>query len=301
MIELFLFPALLGLGLGFDYLMSENEENDDDDNTSDRPVDITLPDDIFSFEGAEAKEHVTGNALDNVISGGENNDKLSGLDGNDTLDAGAGDDRIFAGAGDDIATGGTGADRVFLSDGNDIYLSADDADAGDDFVRGGAGNDTITDTDGSNQIFGDIGHDRIITVDGLNPDGTLDPDAERGADTVHAGYGDDTLIGDAGDMLTGGEGEDTFVVATLSEIEGAPAVLLDFDPGEDRFSVVFLDTPPADTTVEFVHDAEGQHLKAIVSGQEVATLSGMTADDIPLIQTFVTTLPELLDDGSESA
>ncbi|MEW9918280.1 calcium-binding protein [Marimonas sp. MJW-29] len=297
MLEYLLIPALLGFGLGIDFLTSlDDDEEDDEDAIANGPVDITLADDVFGFEGTGAKEHVTGNALDNRLSGGEDNDKLSGLAGNDTLDAGDGNDRIFAGVGNDIASGGAGDDRIFLQDGDDRYIPQDgsDDDAGDDLIRGGAGNDLITDTQGSNRIFGDPGHDRIITVDGLNTDGTVDPDAPYTPDEVHAGYGNDTIVADAGDTLIGGEGEDTFVIATLSGSEGSPAVMLDFDPGEDLFSVVFLGDPPEDTTVEFVHDAEAGQLRAIVSGQELAIIRGLTAEDIPLIQTYVTSMPELL-------
>jgi len=294
MLELIIIPALVGLGLGLEYFSSEDDE---DDTTNDDPIQITLEDSVIAFEGTEAKEHVQGNALDNIMRSSENNDLLSGHDGNDTLDTGAGDDRIFGGAGDDVAIGGAGDDRIFLSDGDDVTApeAGSGGDAGDDLIRGGAGNDQIVDTLGANQIFGDLGHDEIVTVDGLSAEGTVDNTVTNAPDTVYGGFGNDTIVADQGDILTGGEGEDTFVVATLSGVEGAPAVLLDFDLREDLFSVVFLGEAPEDTSVEFVHDPDTEQLRAFVGGQEVAVLNDMEAADIPFIQTFVTSLPDLLD------
>ncbi|NNG24693.1 peroxidase family protein [Telluria aromaticivorans] len=45
---------------------------------------------------------LTGNALDNFLSGGIGNDTLRGMDGNDRLDGGAGDDILMGQGGDDI-------------------------------------------------------------------------------------------------------------------------------------------------------------------------------------------------------
>jgi len=55
----------------------------------------------------------TGNALDNVIVGGNGGNKLYGGAGNDTLTGGTGDDLLDGGTGDDVMTGGAG---------NDVYV-----------------------------------------------------------------------------------------------------------------------------------------------------------------------------------
>ncbi len=291
MLELIIFPALLGLGLAMDYMSTQDEPE------AEEPTLVTLDSETANFIGTDAMEHVTGNALDNAISGGAGNDVLGGNEGNDTLDGGTDNDRLFGGEGDDVALGGAGNDKIFLGDGNDTTQAPDGsyADAGDDFIRGGANADTIIDTQGSNQIFGDLGPDRIITVDGLNPDGTIDAPAEGNTpDTVHAGYGNDTLIGDDGDVMTGGGGDDSFVVLTTFQNPAAPAVLTDFDLRDDTFSVVFVDGAPEDPTINLVFDPVNNLLRASVGGHEIATLSGMTAADIPFIRTYVTTLPELM-------
>jgi Ca2+-binding RTX toxin-like protein len=285
MLELIILTSVLGLGLAIDYIASGDDESEPD------AVEVALAQDALRFDGTDAREHVTGNALDNIFLGGDEDDLLGGLAGDDMLFGENGDDRLFGGAGDDTAIGGAGNDRIFLGDGNDTTAQSlpDAGDAGDDFIRGGAGADSIIDTRGSNQIFGDTGNDRIITVDGL-----ADNSEAGTADTVDGGFGNDTLFGDAEDVLTGGAGEDRFVIALPSTLPGAPAVITDFDLRDDLFSVVFMETAPANETVTFAFDSATKLVHAQVNGQEVATLEGLTAADVPFINTFVTTLPELM-------
>ncbi|MCX7558533.1 calcium-binding protein [Sulfitobacter sp. F26204] len=293
MLELILLPSLLGLGLAIELLSSEKDDTPEDD----PPVEHTLSETTASFDGTDAKDHVQGNALDNYLFGAVGNDLLGGHDGDDTLEGGIGDDRLFGSAGNDAGWGGAGDDRIFLGDGDDTTAAPSGLaqDAGDDFIRGGDGADTLIDTQGNNHIHGDLGPDTIITIDGLQDDGTLDPKDAGTPDTVHAGYGNDTLIGDDGDILTGGEGKDSFVVATALQTPGAPVVVTDFDLRDDLFSLVFMEQAPVDPTVRFTFDPQSGLIHAAVDNQDVATLSGLTAADIPFIQTYVTTLPELME------
>ena len=292
MLELILLPSLLGLGLAMELLSTDDEDNPEDE----LPIDITLAEDVADFDGTNAKEHVQGNSLDNFIFGGAGDDLLGGNEGDDTLSGGTGDDRLFGSPGVDVGLGGDGNDKIFLGDGDDTTVDplGTSQDAGDDFIRGGDGADTLTDTLGSNRIHGDLGADQIITIDGLQNDGTLSGQDSGTTDSVHAGFGNDTLVGDDGDILTGGEGEDLFVVATAIQSPGTPVVLTDFDLRDDMFSLVFMDGAPADPTVRFAFDAQTNLIRASVDNQDVATLSGLTAADIPFIQTYVTTLPDLM-------
>lgn len=293
MFDFLLIATVLGLGFTVDYLIS------DDDDDEPETLEVTLGSQEARFDGSDAHDHVTGNAMDNMLTGGAGNDLLAGLEGNDTLSGGDGDDRLFAGAGDDAGIGGTGNDRLFLGDGDDTTQPALDAghDAGDDLIRGGAGADMLIDGQGSNTLFGDLQNDRLIAVDGLQADGTVES-SDKTPDRLDAGYGNDTLVGDEGDMMTGGPGDDLFVVAVPSIAPDAPAVVTDFDIRDDLFSVIFLQDTPADDTVHFAFDASASVLRAHVDGQEVATLSGLTASDIPFINTLVATLPELMDAAS---
>jgi Ca2+-binding RTX toxin-like protein len=65
---------------------------------------------------------LTGNALDNVLTGLDGNDTLSGGLGADTLSGGASNDILDGGPGNDTLTGGTGIDIFKL-----MNLSSQDA------------------------------------------------------------------------------------------------------------------------------------------------------------------------------
>lgn len=102
------------------------------------------------FEGTRKVDIVTGNDLDNKISGGAGNDKLKGEGGNDTLNGDAGNDKLWGGDGNDTMTGGAGNDSLWGGAGNDTMLGGigDDtfyADGGDDTIDGGT-NDGDADT-----------------------------------------------------------------------------------------------------------------------------------------------------------
>jgi Ca2+-binding RTX toxin-like protein len=94
----------------------------------DASVSYTLPDNVedltMSFFGFI---NVTGNALDNTMSGNVNNNILNGGGGNDTLSGGArGNDTLIGGAGNDLLTssGDSGAEQ-FVFDSGFAFASAD--------------------------------------------------------------------------------------------------------------------------------------------------------------------------------
>lgn len=85
----------------------------------------------------------TGNALDNIITGGEGNDRLNGGNGNDTLLGGAGSDTLVGSSGVDLLTGGDGKDLfqyVSVIEGrNSGSLTASMMDSLTDLDLGGTG------------------------------------------------------------------------------------------------------------------------------------------------------------------
>jgi VCBS repeat-containing protein len=85
--------------------------------------------------GEQGNDTITGNALDNFISGGN---------GDDVIDGGDGLNHLFGDEGKDSITGGQHADEIFGGLGNDTVKAGDGADsitggAGDDSIDGGAG------------------------------------------------------------------------------------------------------------------------------------------------------------------
>jgi Ca2+-binding RTX toxin-like protein len=160
-------------------------------------------DTIYGMDDADT---ISGDQGDDLIYGGVDNDSLMGADGSDTIfgehgndfiDGATGDDLLDGGIGDDTLAGGTGNDTVLGGDGNDILTGED----GDDLLSGGTGNDTL---DG-----------------GVNDDTLL---GGTGADSLTGGFGRDLLdlgtdgIPDSvGDIVYGGEDEDTIVGAGIND------------------------------------------------------------------------------------
>jgi Ca2+-binding RTX toxin-like protein len=274
MLAYLIIPILMGAGLTIDFINDKYDEYEDEINEA--------------LEEQALQDQNDGAPAEGIST--------TGTDGADAIVGTEYDDRLFGGSGSDSVIGGLGDDRNFMGDGNDVSVGlGGQEDAGDDFIRGGAGADVVIDTLGSDQIFGDIGNDTISSIDGLTDTGDVAQDTAYAPDTVHAGYGQDLIMGDAGDTLTGGHDVDHFVVVAPSDDTHAPAVITDFDPENELLSIVFLDEAPADPSVILMHDFDQGVVRAFVEGEEVATLSGLTAAALQQVSAFVTTLPDLIE------
>ncbi|MBE7384848.1 MAG: S8 family serine peptidase [Leptolyngbya sp. SIO1E4] len=85
---------------------------------------------------------------DDFITGNTLNNSLSGMGGNDNLDGDAGDDILNGGAGHDTLTGGTGTDELWGGDGHDTLIGVapfeqQSEQAEYDVLTGGKGADTF--------------------------------------------------------------------------------------------------------------------------------------------------------------
>ena len=191
---------------------------------------------IFGFEASE----LLGSNSDNVLTGDIGNDTLSGLGGDDTLSGllgrddilgGAGDDLIDGGAGDDTLKGGQGADTILGGIGRDLIRGG----SGNDFLRGNFADDTISGNLGSDVLWGEFGNDELrggkgndILIGGRGNDnlkGNSGSDRLIGVDTINVNstFG----IGEI-DTLTGGEGDDTYILADENRVF--------YDDGDDTTS-----------------------------------------------------------------
>lgn len=177
--------------------------------------------------GGDGNDLIQGRAGNDHLFGGLGNDTLRGDDGNDTLEGGAGNDNLAGGDGNDLIFGGDGHDNMGGSYGNDsiwggagndtIGAGAGDdvawGEDGDDFVSGGAGNDTLYGGAGNDGMSGSFGSDLMEGGPGDdNMGGGFGRDTlfgGSGNDTIGAGPDDDLLYGLAGnDFLAGGPGND---------------------------------------------------------------------------------------------
>jgi len=92
-------------------------------------------------------------------------------------------------------------------------------------------------------------------------------------DYINGGDGNDTLMGDTGDILNGGTGADTFSLMTESVV-----TIEDFDRDEDTIEITFTGDVPILATQP---TAEGVTLFA--DGEPVATFDNITSLDLERI------------------
>ena len=183
----------------------------------------------LTYTGVDAAQFVgTGNALNNVISGGDLADTLSGLlgndtlngglgadildggDGNDTLNGGDDNDALTGGIGNDTLNGGTGADTMVGGAGNDTYVVDSAADVVNESTGLPADVDTVVSA--INYVLGAGLENLTLTGAAVAGSGHSGNNVLTGnglANELFGGGGNDTLNGDDGnDLLDGGEGND---------------------------------------------------------------------------------------------
>jgi Ca2+-binding RTX toxin-like protein len=173
----------------------------------------------------------SGNASDNIIVSGGGDDDLSGGAGDDLLVSHGGDDHLDGGWGADTMDGGDGDDTYVVDNAGDVVIEAQD-----NRTAGGGGIDTvIVDT----TTLTSFNLDQTPGVENLTADGDADFTGNGSAsdniivsgggnDNLSGGAGDDALFSHGGsdhldggwgaDTMTGGLGDDTYVVDSASDV-----------------------------------------------------------------------------------
>ncbi len=258
----------------------------------------------------------------NTVFGEAGNDKIFAGDSVDVIDAGDGNDVVLSGAGDDFLTGEGGNDRLYGEGGNDLI----DGGSGDDKLSGDVGNDQLFGNDGIDSLNGGAGNDLL---DGGQGNDLLTGGTDN--DTLIGGNGNDELQGNSGndkligvntdvatssfgqgeiDVLTGGQGADTFVLGDKNAAyysDGNPgsfgdkdfAIIKDFQSGVDtiqlkgsasNYSLVksFGDLPSG--TSIYYSDSSNilAELIGVVEGQTVANLNLSNASQFSFTDTSLT-------------
>lgn len=187
-------------------------------------------DEVFGGDGSES---LHGGEGDDTLLTGDGQDIVFAEDGDDYIDTRGPDplpdigypgfygadtdptndlDTVYGGDGNDTVFTGDDADRVFGRNGNDYIDGGFD----DDSLYGNSGFDTIIGSEGNDYIDGGRGNDIIFGgldlsfPDALNiPNDGGDLQPANNADTITAGYGNDTVYGmDDDDSIRGDQGND---------------------------------------------------------------------------------------------
>ena len=227
----------------------------------------------------------TGNALDNIIQGGDGANVLSGLDGNDTL---------VGGTGADYLDGGTGADRMIGGAGNDVYtvdnpgdVVIEQAGGGIDTVRTSLHDYYILPANVENLVYtGTVAFvgagnalDNLMTGSTTQANTML---GDSGNDTLIGGSGNDNLDGGTGvDRMVGGAGDDKYTVNDSRDV-----VVEQPDGGLDMVSSSVSYTLPAN--VEWLSFFGSNYVVGrgnaldnyIVANNAGDALNGMAGNDI---------------------
>lgn len=158
------------------------------------------------LRGGSGRDIASGGTGDDVLDGGSGGDVLLGGQGRDELSGGADNDYLDGGTGNDVLSGGSGKDMLDGGDGND-ELSGDAGDdslldgKGNDRLRGGSGGDSLANSWGNDVLLGEAGNDRLVSYSDAG-----EPEVAQGGQKVEP----NEPLRNSSDILTGGEGADTF-------------------------------------------------------------------------------------------
>ena len=194
-----------------------------------------IDDQVNEYAGSD---HLTGSAGEDHMDGGAGEDTLLGGRGEDNLHGGDGDDQIRGGAHADQLCGDMGDDKLSGNKGNDTLTGG----AGEDTLLGGRGDDGLYGNDGNDHLDGGSGEDVLF---GGNGNDHLEGGSDDVRDFLKGGRGDDLLIAQEADVLTGGDGSDTFSIDASAGAFDKSAQIIDFNENEDQIEII-LDEPNFD-------------------------------------------------------
>ena len=235
-----------------------------------------------------------GNALGNIIFGGNAGNTLFGEDGDDTLNGGNGNDILDGGGGNDLLNGGAGTDTASYASANaavTVSLSVTGAQA-----TGGAGTDTLS---GIENLTGSAFADTLTGDTGVN--------------VLTGGAGDDSLDGGGGaDTLIGGAGDDIYLVT-----DAATVIVENVGGGNDTIKALVSYVLGAGVDVETTRligtanlnltgNADHQILvgnsgnNVIDGGGGGDRLKGAAGDDTYIVRNSADTIVEVTGEGSDT-
>ena len=222
------------------------------------------------IDAMDGDDQVNGYAGDDPLSGGRGDDQMLGGDGNDTLIGEGGQDDLHGGFGDDHIDGGDNADELWGHMGNDTLTGG----GGEDVLFGNDGNDGLHGNDGNDSLAGGAGEDVLF---GGNGDDYIEGGSDTDRDFLNGGRGDDLLVAQQGDVLTGGEGLDTFAIDTSAGVFAQSAQIIDFNANDDHFEIM-LDENSFDQGMKNIHiETNNDGLSVVfLNNEEIALVNTET-------------------------
>lgn len=207
---------------------------------------------------------------DDALPGGRNDDALFGEAGIDLLIGGAGNDALYGGTEDDFLTGVSGADSLFGGSGDDLNWGLDVTEdrSVDEAVL-------LQEQELQEAVEDRLGSAIRVELGARIEDARVsasEDDAQP--DVLEGGFGNDDLVGDSGDSLTGGPGIYGFTAAFAPG--DAPVLIADFDPAAERFEM--LVSNPATVSLSVTDCAGGGEVR--IDGEVAAILGGIEASAI---------------------
>lgn len=305
---LFIPLALGGLFIGSDDDSSDNTDTPTEPNPETGGETGTGLNDIL--RGAGGDDSIDGGNGNDLIFGYRGDDTLQGGPGSDALDGGIGDDVLYGGIGEDVLVGAAGNDQLFGGANDDALIGG----AGDDTLEGGNGDDILVGSTGADQMYGGNGND---IIDGVTPnsatsmtsgleefradltsdlrtqispdvtdadigrflDDIVSAEGTQAPDGLYGGAGQDSLVGDNGDTISGGADQDLFAV---NWFPGHAAVqITDYEAALREEVRIVLDANVTIAPQFGMRDAsDGTGVQVLVGQEIVATLSGVAAADL---------------------
>ena len=251
---------------------------------------------------ARTTARITGNANDNNLEGDSGKNRINGL---------SGDDRIAGYDGNDKLHGGSGADHLLgdrESSQSDFhekgYFIADKQMSYDDKLIGGSEDDLLVDQYGKDRYRGDAGNDRLVSLSDSsipNDNKSLPAGVEDGSDIEKLAFENEYFnpVGiSANDVLTGGEGADTFewrllINASKDIVDkhtNASTGVIDWGmngvAGEnDNYHDHWVDGIGIDTITDFSGNG-GENDQILIQGHTVRALLLSNSDNEALIGVY---------------
>ena len=268
---------------------------------------------IENLIGSVFDDTLTGDANTNNLQGDAGDDELNGEGGNDVLLGGDGADELNGGDGQDLASyflsdeavtvnladgttsGGEAEGDVLTSIENLLGSVFDDVltgDAGNNVISGVIGDDLLDGGAGADQLNGGEGNDTVTyensdagvivnLLNGLTSGGHAEGDRLSSVENVIGSDFDDVFMsGSTDNIMTGGEGADTFQFLSTT----ANDVITDFGNGADIIDLTHLGFSDFSEISSLITDTGDDLVLTFADGgtitfEDVSEISDLIVDD----------------------